>query len=84
MAPGGGPKATPPLPPGLIVFRKLVATCNKCQTSKQQHKFVKKLETIPTVALPTKEPCRSDLNLTKQGLIGKFIGIWPSPKYVDA
>jgi hypothetical protein len=65
MAPGGGPEAAPPLPPELNVFRKLVATCNKHPTSEQQQKFVKKLETIPTVALPTEEPCRSALNLVE-------------------
>jgi hypothetical protein len=65
MAPGGGPEAAPPLPPELIMFRNLVATCNKCPSSEQQQKFVKKLETIPTVALPTEEPCRSTLNLAE-------------------
>jgi hypothetical protein len=66
------------------VFRKLVATSNKRPTSEHQQKFVKKLETIPTVALSTEEPCRSALNLTERGLIGTFIGLWPSPKAVDA
>jgi len=56
----------------------------KHATSAQQQKFVKKLETIPTVALPTEEPCRSALNLVERELIGQFTGLWPSPKVVDA
>jgi hypothetical protein len=49
-----------------------------------QQKFVKKLDSIPSVALPAEETCRSALNLVERGLIGQFTGLWPSPKAVDA
>jgi len=49
-----------------------------------QQKFVKKLDSIPSVALPAEETCRSSFNLYKRGLIGQFTGLWPSPKAIDA
>jgi hypothetical protein len=69
MAPRGGPKVVPPLPPELMAFRKLVASCNKFLANDLQQKFVKRLE-IPTVALLIEYPRRSALNLSKRGLIG--------------
>jgi hypothetical protein len=85
MAPGGGPEAAPPpLPPEIDSFRKLIATCNKRPASYSQQKFIKKLDNIPSINLPPEETCRSALNLVKRGLIGKFMGLWSSPKAVDA
>jgi len=85
MAPGGGPEAPqPPLPPNIDAFRKLVTACNKRSASDSLHKFVKKLDNIPSIDLPPKETCRSALNLVERGLIGKFTGLWPYPKAIDA
>jgi len=86
VAPGGGPEAPPPLPPPpeILAFKKLIGDNIKRPARETQRKFVKKLDSIPTVALPIKDSCRSDLNLAKRGLTGQFTGLWPSPKAVEA
>ena len=38
---------------------------------------------IPSVELPAAQTCQSALNLAEWGLIGQFIGLWPSPKAID-
>jgi len=65
MAPGGGPKLDPPLPPALSAFRKLVEACNKRPANENQQKFVNRMETISTIALSFEEPYKSTLNLAK-------------------
>jgi hypothetical protein len=47
-------------------------------------KFVKKMEEIPSVELSPEEPCNLALLLAENALIGKFTGLWPSPKMVEA
>jgi hypothetical protein len=84
MAMRGDPEAPPPLPPEITAFGKLVAANRKRPATGIQQKFVKKLDNIPPlVDLPAEEPCRSALNLTDQGIIGNFTGLWPSPKIVE-
>lgn len=83
MDQGGGLEASPPLPSELEAFRSLIAATGKCPTSGSQQKFVKKLENIPTVTLPVEETYRTMLNLAERGLIGQFIGLWPSSKVVE-
>lgn len=61
----------------------MVAASSKCPLSASQQKFVKKLDSIPTVALPEEEICKAALNLAEKGLIGQFTGLWPSPKTVE-
>lgn len=34
--------------------------------------------------MPIAETCRLAVNLADRGLIGKFNGLWPSPKSVEA
>ena len=84
MGPDGGPDGSSSPPPELAAFRKLIANSGKCKLNKTQQKFVKKMDNIPTVALPAEETCISALNLLDRGLIGPFIGMWPSPKVVEA
>jgi hypothetical protein len=48
-----------------------------------QQKFVRKMDSIPSVALPEEETCKAALNLAERGLIGQFTGLWPSPKSVE-
>ena len=79
MASGRGP---PPLPPELEAFKFLISSCGKRKGSPLSQSFVKKTD-IPSVDLPTERPCRTALNLAKRGLIGQFIGLWPSPKVVE-
>ena len=33
--------------------------------------------------LPAEQPCRTAMNIVDRGLIGQFIGLWPSPKAID-
>ena len=71
----------PPLPLDLKYFKRLIASCGKRKGGPSQ-KFVKKVD-IPSVELPANRTCCSTLNLVKQGLIGQFIGLWPSPKAIN-
>lgn len=77
---GSGPAAPPPLPSELEAFKAIVVAAGKRQTSSPQQKFVKKLDSIPTVTLPVEETCRSVLKLAERGLIGQFTRLWPSPR----
>jgi hypothetical protein len=84
MDAGGGAIPNPSPLPELEAFRKLVAAASKRTPSAVQQKFVKKLDSIPSVELPLEETCRTTVNLADRGLIGQFTGLWPSPKSVDA
>ena len=79
MDDGGDPP--PPLPPELDVFKRLVATYGKRKGG--PHRFAKKVD-IPSVELPAERICQITLNLVERGLIGKFTGLWPSPKAIDS
>jgi hypothetical protein len=67
----------------VIAFKALIDSNSKRQPSASQQKFVKKMDYIPSVALPEEETCRAALNLAEKGLIGQFTGLWPSPKSVE-
>jgi hypothetical protein len=84
MASRGGSEPPPPPPPELTTFKKLVEACSKRPVTPSQHKFVKKMESISSVALPTEEPCLPSLNIVERGLICQFMGLWPSPKSIEA
>jgi hypothetical protein len=83
MESSGG--SAPPLspPPEISAFKALIAATSKRPLTASQQKFVKKLDSIPTVALPEEETCKAALNLAERGLIGQFTGLWPSPKSVE-
>ena len=70
-----------PLPPEFDAFKRLIASCGKRKGGPLQ-KFVKKVD-IPSVELQVGRTCRYALSLAEQGLIGKFIGLLPSPKAID-
>jgi hypothetical protein len=82
MSPSGGLDPSPP-PPEVTAFKALIDLNSKRQPSVSQQKFVKRMNTIPTVALPEAETCKAALNLAEKGLIGQFTGLWPSPKSVE-
>jgi len=46
-------------------------------------KFVKKLDVLQEVQLPPTLPRMAALSLVEKGLIGKFTGLWPSPRIVQ-
>jgi hypothetical protein len=73
----------PDLPPEVLAFRTMIVVGPKRPPSTAQQKFVKKLDTIPSVALPEEETCKAALNLVERGLIGHFTGLCPSPKMVE-
>ena len=83
MGPNGAPEGSTSNPPELVAFRKLIARCDKCKLNETQQKFMKKMDSIPTVALSAKETCRLALNLADRGLIGQFTSLWPSPKATE-
>jgi hypothetical protein len=73
----------PDLPPEVLSFRTMVVAGPKRPPTATQQKFVKKMDSIPSVALPEEEICKAALNLAERGLIGQFTGLWPSPKLVE-
>lgn len=81
MEPSGGSDSPPP--PEVTAFKEMISKCNKRPSSASQQKFVKKMDTIPTIALAEEETCKAALNLSERGLIGQFTGLWPSPKSVE-
>ena len=68
----------------LEAFKELVRAARpQCKLSISS-KFFKKMEEIPSVELSPEEPCKLALLLAENALIGKFTGLWPSPKMVEA
>jgi len=47
------------------------------------NKFIKKFEDILEISLPPALPRRVALSLAERGLVGKFMGLWSSPKSVQ-
>jgi hypothetical protein len=45
--------------------------------------FIKKLESIPEIDLPGEIPIKVALALADRGLVGQFMGLWPSTKTTD-
>ena len=70
-----------PLSPNLEAFKRLITSCGKRKGGPAQ-KFVKKVD-IPFVGFLAIRTCRSALNLVERGLVGKFTGLWHSPRAID-
>jgi len=68
----------------LVAFQALVRSAGPKAKAAPPAKFVKKLDEIPTLELSPAEPCRLALTFSETALIGKFTGLWPSPKAVEA
>ena len=75
MATEGDP--SPPLK--LDAFRRLVVASNKNKLSSNEQKFVKKLDSIPSVDLPTERPYQTSMNIVDQGLSAQFTGLFFQP-----
>ena len=67
----------------LAAFKALVQAAAPQEASHSSSKFVKKMDEIPSLELSPLDPCQKDLILSEQALIGKFTGLWPSPKAVE-
>jgi hypothetical protein len=76
-----GSRRPPPSPS--ISFWKLVAACSKKSTPTAPSSFVKKLDAIPEIDLPPELPMKVALSLSEHGLVGQFMGIWPSTRSTD-
>jgi hypothetical protein len=68
----------------LEAFKELVHSAGPKSRPSLSSKFVKKMEEIPSLELSSEEPCNIALLLAEKALIGKFTGLWPSPKTVEA
>ena len=64
----------------LEAFKALVRSAGPKFKPSLSSKFVKKMEEIPSLELSPEEPCNIALQLAENALIGKFTGLWPSPK----
>jgi hypothetical protein len=68
----------------LEAFKALVRLAGTKSKPSLSSKFVKKMEEIPSLELSPEGPCNLALLLAEKALIGKFTGLWPSPKTVEA
>jgi hypothetical protein len=68
----------------LEAFKTLVRSAGPKSKPSLPSKFVKKMEEIPSLELSPEDPCNLALFLAEKALIGKFTGLWPSPKTVEA
>jgi hypothetical protein len=68
----------------LEAFKALVRSAGPKSKPSLSSKFVKKMEEIPSLELSPEQPCSLALLLAEKSLIGKFTGLWPSPKTVEA
>jgi hypothetical protein len=68
----------------LEAFKALVRSARPKTKPPSTSKFVKKMEEIPSLELSPEGPCNLALIFAEMALIGKFTGIWPSPKTVEA
>ena len=82
-APRGGDSGPPPLLSDEDAFRRLIASGGKRKASHVVPKFIKKLEEIPEIALPETQSVKIALALSERGLVGQFMGLWPSAKTTD-
>ena len=74
----------PPPDPKSVAFDRLIGTQNRISGLRDPPKVVKRIEDVPEVALPPEETMRVALSLADRALIGKFTGLWPSPKTTDS
>jgi hypothetical protein len=67
----------------LEAFKALVRSAGPKSKPSLSSKFVKKME-ISSLELSPEQPCSLALLLAEKSLIGKFTGLWPNPKTVEA
>jgi hypothetical protein len=81
---GGGAVAPPPPSAEEAAFARLVNVQGKKKDFVPPPKFVKKLDAIPEIALPSEKPIHMAVSLADRALIGQFTGLWPTPRTTDA
>jgi hypothetical protein len=77
---GGEP---PPPPSPASAFNKLLTACLKKTAQEESTSFVKRLEAIPEICLPPEQPMKVAISLSERGLVGQFMGLWPSTRSTD-
>ena len=82
-APGDEDHLPPPLLAEMDAFRRLVAGGGKRKAPPLVPKFIKKLADIAEIALPETTSVKIALALSERGLVGQFMGLWPSAKTTD-
>jgi hypothetical protein len=68
----------------LEAFKALVRSTGPKSQALLPSKFVKRMKEFPSLELSPEEPCNLALFLAEKALIGKFTGLWPSPKTMEA
>eukprot|EP00253_Pinus_taeda_P033123 PITA_33123 len=81
--PGGGDSSPTPLISSEEAFRRLLTQKGKKRPAPEVPKFIKKLEEVPEIALQEDQPIKIALALADRGLVGQFMGRWPSTKITD-
>jgi len=76
------PSPTPPSS-STEAFRSLISQKGKKRSHPEVPKFIKKLDEIPEMALPEDQPIKIALALVDRGLVGQFMGRWPTTKSTD-
>jgi hypothetical protein len=90
-APLGPPMASaapdPDPPPDfqdeVVAFKALVGSLFPPPTRSCPSQFVKKLDQIPEVSIPSTTARRKALSFASRELVGQFMGLWPSPRQID-
>jgi hypothetical protein len=82
-APGGGIPAPSSTKSVEDAFRRLIHSQGKKSAPPEILKFIKKLDEIPEIALPEENPMKIAVALANRGLVGQFMGLWPSTKTTD-
>jgi len=82
--PAGGGSSPPPSPhsPSAdeVSFARLIQATRKKVGSAPPPKFVKKLDAIPEIELPSEHTIHLAVAFAEKALIGQFTGLWPSPR----
>jgi hypothetical protein len=81
--PSQGEGEPPPPPSPSASFSKLVTACRKKAIPGEPSSFVRRLEDIPEINLPSEQPMKVALSLSQRGLVGQFMGLWPSTRTTD-
>jgi hypothetical protein len=67
----------------VVAFKALVGSLFPPPTRPNTSQFVKKLEQIPEVSIPSTIVRRKSLSFASRALVGQFMGLWPSPRQID-
>ena len=84
MAALGGGLSPPSVPSSAAeAFHRLLRTPGFKPVAPIIPKFIKKLDAIPEIDLPSEQPIKIALALAERGLVGQFMGLWPSTRTTD-